>query len=131
MRAKKYLQALSFLCIISLVHGHAISSNSPVTIDNISIQSGVLATKVLLTSPEPLPILDSYYMTGSSPVLAIELENTIAPIQPKLLYSRFQKFVFRDRLDTLAHPNPRLLSLISHIVPFVTLLTPAFLIRVE
>ena len=79
MRGKTYLRVLSVLGALSLVCGFAVNADSPpIKIDQISVESGILHTKVVLESASPLAILGSQYLEGTSPKLVIDLDKVTA-----------------------------------------------------
>lgn len=79
MRGKTHLRILAFLGVLSLVVGFAASSDRiPINIDQISVKSGILNTRVMIESTSPLSILGSQYLEGTSPRLVINLDKVNA-----------------------------------------------------
>ncbi len=79
MRGKTYLRILAFLGVLSLVVGFAASSDRvPINIDQISVKSGILNTRVVIESTSPLSILGSQYLEGTSPRLVVSLDKVNA-----------------------------------------------------
>ncbi len=85
MRGKKTIRVLSFLGVLWLICGLTTGSDrSPVNIDQISVQSGILHTRVVLKSTAPLAILGSQYLDGGSPTLVVDLDQVNGQISPDL-----------------------------------------------
>ncbi len=89
MRGKTYLRILAFLGVLSLVVGFAASSDRiPINIDQISVKSGILNTRVMIESTSPLSILGSQYLEGTSPRLIINLDKVDANKAQALQFDR-------------------------------------------
>lgn len=84
MKGKKYFALLSFIGILALGSGIYHGFETPVDIDNISIQSGTLTTKVLMKSASPLSIQDSFYLKDSPATIGLYLTNTQLPDMPEI-----------------------------------------------
>jgi len=84
MKGKKFIIAVSFLCILSLGIGAEGYSNPPGYIDNISIQSGNLNTKVVLESASGLSILDSFYLKEFPATIAVDIDKIQYDQKPKI-----------------------------------------------
>ncbi len=78
MRGKKLYLVLSFLGILTLVCGFIGANRPPVTIDNISVETGLFNTKVVLESTSQLAVLNSQYLEGTAPILIVELDRVNA-----------------------------------------------------
>lgn len=117
MKGKKHLQALSFLCVLFITSGFASYSQSPVTIENISVQSGVLHTRVILEPPIAAPITHAYYLEGSSPTLALELGEAKLVTMPKFSFSE-ASLVQNIRTDKNKDNTSRLLIDLKAKVPY-------------
>lgn len=79
MRGKKLNLVLSFLGILTLVCGFVIANNPPVTIDQISVETGLFNTKVVLESSSQVAVLNSQYLQGTVPKLAVDLDMVSIP----------------------------------------------------
>lgn len=117
MKGKKYFQALSFLCVISLATGFASNMKSPVNIDNISIQSGFQSTKIVLESASLLTILNSYYSQDLPATLIVDLANAKAGQTPKIS-SNNTSFIENIKLEEGDSNNLRLLLELKEKVPY-------------
>jgi len=84
MKGKKFIIAVSFLCILSLGSGAEGYSKPPGYIDNISIQLGNLNTKVVLESASGLSILDSFYMKEFPATIAVDIDKIQYGQKPKI-----------------------------------------------
>jgi len=84
MKGKKFIIAVSFLCILSLGSGSEGYSKLPGYIDNISIQSGNLNTKVVLESTSSLSILDSFYLKEFPATIAVDIDKIQYDQKPKI-----------------------------------------------
>jgi len=84
MKGKKFIIAVSFLYILSLGIGAEGYSNPPGYIDNISIQSGNLNTKVVLESASGLSILDSFYLKEFPATIAVDIDKIQYDQKPKI-----------------------------------------------
>ncbi len=83
MRGKKTIRVLSFLGVIWLICGLTSGSDrSPVNIDQISVQSGILHTRVVLKSTAPLAVMGSQYLDGTPPTLVVDLDQVSAQMKP-------------------------------------------------
>ncbi|NOR14251.1 MAG: AMIN domain-containing protein, partial [Candidatus Aminicenantes bacterium] len=78
MRGKKLYLVLSFLGILTLVCGFIGANKPPVTIDNISVETGLFNTKIVLESTSQLAVLNSQYLEGTAPKLIVELDRVNA-----------------------------------------------------
>ena len=117
MKGKKYFQALSFLCVISLATGIASNMKPPVNIDNISIQPGIQSTKIVLESASLLTILNSYYSKEFPSTLVVDLANTNAGLTPKIS-SNTTSIVEDIKLEEGDSNNLRLMLELKDKVPY-------------
>ncbi len=88
MNRKKYLLVLTFLGFLSVVTGFASLTKAPATIDNISIQSGMLNTKVILESDSPLSIISSQYLQEKPATLAVDVDESLTDRELKINFHK-------------------------------------------
>ncbi|TET65246.1 MAG: type IV pilus secretin PilQ [Candidatus Aminicenantes bacterium] len=85
MKTKKYLQALSLLCILLLTSGFASNNESSTNINNISIEPGKLNTKIILEASSSLSIFNSHYSKKFPSTIVIDLDNVKTIQEPQFL----------------------------------------------
>ncbi|MFA9453490.1 MAG: AMIN domain-containing protein, partial [Candidatus Aminicenantaceae bacterium] len=118
MRGKTYLRVLSFLGVLSLMCGLGASSDRPpVNIDQISVQAGVLNTKIVLESTAPLAILGSHYLEGTSPTLVVDMNKITTQDASNLRFSE-SSLVNNVQVDNAAEDSSRLIFDLKEQVPY-------------
>jgi len=85
MKTKKYLQALSLLCILLLTSGFASNNESLTNINNISIEPGKLNTKIILEASSSLSIFNSHYSKKFPSTIVIDLDNVKTIQEPQFI----------------------------------------------
>lgn len=75
MKRKIILQVISFLCILAVTNGFAANNKHLININNISVLTDSLSTKVVLESNAPLPIEKTYFANDSQATLVVALSN--------------------------------------------------------
>jgi len=74
MKRNKYFQALSFLCVLTLISGYASTNDSEAVLNKITVHAGKLNTKVLLEAPSPMPVVRSYYAPDLPSTIVVDLK---------------------------------------------------------
>jgi len=118
MRGKTYLRVLSLLGVLTLVCGLGASSDRPpVNIDQISVQAGVLHTKILLESNMPLVILGSHYLEGAAPTLVIDTNKISSQDASNLRFGQ-SSIVSNIQIDNATEDTSRLIFDLKEQVPY-------------
>ncbi|MBE0460334.1 MAG: type IV pilus secretin PilQ [Candidatus Aminicenantes bacterium] len=94
MKRKKYLQVISFLCVLSLISGYASYNEPAVNINNISIRSENLSTKIIFEGNSILPIRSSYFSKENPSTIVIDLDNIKAFQAP--VFEKDNNFIVKD-----------------------------------
>ncbi|MBN1223993.1 MAG: type IV pilus secretin PilQ [Candidatus Aminicenantes bacterium] len=117
MKREKYLQVLSFLCILTLLSGVTSSKDSEALIDRISVLTGKLNTKILVESQSPLPVLRSQYSAELPATIVVDFKCSDSPMEPRLEHSgsALVKDIKMGKGDT---DNLRLLIDLEEKVPY-------------
>jgi len=117
MKRKKCMQVLSFLCILTLLSGVTISSESEAFIDRISVHSGKLNTKILLETDVPLPVHSSHYATELPATIVVDFKCSEISTMPQLKHdgSALVKDIKIEKGET---DNLRLLIDLEEKVPY-------------
>lgn len=76
MKKKNHLKVLCLSCFLMLLSGLAYDDESLVNINNISVHSGKLHTKIYLETNSPLTIANTYYTPESPSTIVIDLDET-------------------------------------------------------
>lgn len=111
------MQVLSFLCILTLLSGVTISSESEAFIDRISVHSGKLNTKILLETDAPLPVQSSSYVTELPATIAVDFECSELSTEPQLKHDG-SSLVKDIKIEKGARDNLRLLIDLEEKVPY-------------
>ncbi len=117
MKRKKCMQVLSFLCILTLLCGVVISSDSEAFIDRISVHSGKLNTKILLETDAPLPVNSSSYASELPATIVVDFKCSEITTKPQLTHdgSTLVKDIKIEKGET---DNLRLLIDLEEKVPY-------------
>ncbi|MGD9345149.1 MAG: type IV pilus secretin PilQ [Candidatus Aminicenantes bacterium] len=101
MKRNKYFQALSFLCVLTLIGGFANTHESEVVLGKISVHAGKLNTKVLLEAQSPMPVVRSYYAPDlpSTVVVDLKCSDPSQEVQAELEDSELVKDVNLEKGD--------------------------------
>lgn len=84
MKRNKYFQALSFLCVLTLISGYASTTESDAVLNKISVHGGKLNTKVLLEAPSPMPVVKSYYAPDLPSTIVVDLNCSNPTQEPQV-----------------------------------------------
>jgi type IV pilus assembly protein PilQ len=118
MRGKTTFRVLPFLGVLALVLGVAAESDrAPININQISVEPGVLYTKVVLESASPLSIQSSQYLGGTSPKLVIDVDKVSAQRIPELATDK-TSLVKDIIVDNASENSSRLIFDLKERVPY-------------
>ena len=75
MKGKKYLQVAAFLCIITLVSGYPVSSNTQQLSNSLYLQNELNNIQLTLTSESSFNVIHSFYSTEPDSRIVLELDT--------------------------------------------------------
>jgi len=117
MKTKKYLRALSLLCILLLTSGFASNNESSTNINNISIEPGKLNTKIILEASSSLSIFNSHYSKKFPSTIVIDLDNVKTIQEPQFIPNE-STLINRIKIEKIDTDKARILIDLRERVPY-------------
>lgn len=116
MKRTIYGLFIALLCFLSIT-ALAQNKNFLVSINNMEVQPGPLATRLILNSDSPLPVEKSFYSLGLPPTIVVDMEN-VTPAEALRAPAADPQLIEDVKVERLEGARVRLFIRLKEKVPY-------------